>query len=247
MDDAQPLVLVVDDDESIRRSLRWLLVSAGYSVATFSSGTDMLEHRPPEQPAVLLMDVRMPDMTGLEVKEQLSKMGRDMVTIFITGHDDVAISVQAMKTGAEDFLLKPFEEEAVLDAVRRAVARQRARSQERTQVADIGERYETLTPREHEVCDRVVAGRLNKQIAAELGMCEQTVKVHRSRVMRKMHADSLADLVRTVDLFHRLSSHPAKHDVPVPLPTVIDAVRYPASAYTPFAHHHDARQPAHAD
>lgn len=246
MDDVQPLVVVVDDDESVRRALRWLLMTAGYSVATFSSGADMLEHRP-DQPACLLIDIRMPDMTGLEVKEELMKMGRDMVTIFITGHDDVAISVQAMKTGAEDFLLKPFEEEAVLDAVRRAVARQSARCRERTQVANIGERYETLTPREHEVCDRVVAGRLNKQIAAELGMCEQTVKVHRSRVMRKMHADSLADLVRTVDLFHRLSSRPTKHDVPVALPTVIDAVRHPASAYTPFAHHHSARQPARAD
>ena len=247
MDDVQPLVVVVDDDESVRRSLRWLLLSAGYSVATFSSGAEMLEQRP-DQPACLLIDVRMPDMTGLEVKEELMKMGRDMVTIFITGHDDVAISVQAMKTGAEDFLLKPFEGEAVLDAVRRAVARQRTRSQERIQVADIGERFETLTPREHEVCDRVVAGRLNKQIAAELGMCEQTVKVHRSRVMRKMHADSLADLVRTVDLFHRLSSsRPTKHDVPVALPTVIDAVRHPATAYTPFAHHHSARQPARAD
>jgi len=246
MDDAQPLVVVVDDDESVRRALRWLLMTAGYSVATFSSGADMLEHRP-DQPACLLIDVRMPDMSGLEVKEELMKLGRDMVTIFITGHDDVAISVQAMKTGAEDFLLKPFEEEAVLDAVRRAVARQRARCQERTQVADIGERYETLTPREHEVCDRVVAGRLNKQIAAELGMCEQTVKVHRSRVMRKMHADSLADLGRNVDMFHRLSSRPPKHDVPVALPTVIDGIRHPASAYTPFAHHHSARQPAHAD
>jgi len=221
-------------------------MSAGYSVATFSSGAEMLEHRP-DQPACLLIDVRMPDMTGLEVKEELMKMGRDMVTIFITGHDDVAISVQAMKTGAEDFLLKPFEEEAVLDAVRRAVARQRTKSQERLQVADIAGRYETLTPREHEVCDRVVAGRLNKQIAAELGMCEQTVKVHRSRVMRKMHADSLADLVRTVDLCHRLSTHSTKHDVPVALTTVIDSVRPTASAYTPFAHHHSAHQSARAD
>ena len=246
MDDTQPLVVVVDDDESVRRALRWLLISAGYSVAAYSSGSEMLEHKP-DQPACLLIDVRMPDMTGLEVKEELMKMGRDMVTIFITGHDDVAIGVQAMKTGAEDFLLKPFEEEAVLDAVRRAVARQRARSQERTQVEDIGERYETLTPREHEVCDRVVAGRLNKQIAAELGMCEQTVKVHRSRVMRKMHADSLADLVRAVDLFHRLSSHPTRHDVPVALPTIVDTVGHAAPVYTPFAHHHSARHSALAD
>jgi FixJ family two-component response regulator len=248
MDETQPLIVVVDDDDSVRRALRWVLVSAGYSVATFSSGAEMLEHRT-EQPACLLIDVRMPDMTGFEVREQLREMGQDMVTIFITGHDDVAISVQAMKSGAEDFLLKPFEEEAVLDAVRRAVARQRARSEERIQVADIGERYETLTPREHEVCDRVVAGRLNKQIAAELGMCEQTVKVHRSRVMRKMHADSLADLVRTVALFHRLSNAPPKHDKPVALPTAVEGVRHPTSAYVPFSQHshHIARQSAHPD
>jgi len=246
MVDAQPLVLVVDDDESIRRSLRWLLVSAGYSVATFSSGTDMLEHRPPEQPAVLLMDVRMPDMTGLEVKEQLSKMGRDIVTIFITGHDDVAISVQAMKSGAEDFLLKPFDETTVLDAVERGLTRQRARLHESHQVAAIGGRYETLTPREHEVCDRVVAGRLNKQIAAELGMCEQTVKVHRSRVMRKMNADSLADLVRSIDLFHRLSSRRSRADSPVALTAVVDGPGHSAPTYSVFSQP-GARQVAHAD
>jgi FixJ family two-component response regulator len=246
MDDAQPLVLVVDDDESVRRSLRWLLISAGYSVATFSSGMDMLEHRPPEQPAVLLMDVRMPDMTGLEVKDQLSRMGRDIVTIFITGHDDVAISVQAMKSGAEDFLLKPFDETTVLEAVERGIVRQRARLQETHQVAAIGGRYETLTPREHEVCDRVVAGRLNKQIAAELGMCEQTVKVHRSRVMRKMNADSLADLVRSIDLFRRLSSRPKRTDSPVPLTAVVDGARHSAPAYTLFSHP-GARQTARVD
>ena len=232
MDDVQPLVLVVDDDESVRRSLRWLLMSAGYAVSTFGSGTDMLEHRGGERPACLLLDVRMPDMTGLEVKEELTRTGRDMVTVFITGHDDVATSVQAMKDGAEDFLLKPFEETAVLDAVQRAITRQRATSRERQQVAEIGTYYETLTPREHEVCDRVVAGRLNKQIAAELGMCEQTVKVHRSRVMRKMHAGSLADLVRAVDLFHRATTHPTRTEVHVPMPAVVDGMRSKVPAYS---------------
>jgi len=244
MDETPPLVLVVDDDESVRRSLRWLLVSAGYTVATFSSGADMLQHRPADQPVCLLIDVRMPDMTGIEVNEQLARMGCDMVTIFITGHDDVATSVQAMKTGAEDFLLKPFEPQTVLDAVQRATVRHRARLQERRQRADIGGRYETLTPREHEVCERVVAGRLNKQIAAELGMCEQTVKVHRSRVMRKMHADSLADLVRAVDLFHRLSGPPVRTDVAVRLPIVVDtpASAVPAfTAYSPYSARSAAR------
>jgi FixJ family two-component response regulator len=235
MDETTPLVLVVDDDDSVRQSLRWLLVSAGYTVATFASGADLLRHRPAEPPACVLLDVNMPDMTGLEVNAQLAEAGRDVVTIFITGHDDVSIGVQAMKTGAEDFLLKPFEEVDVLDAVDRAVARQRVRFEEQRQRADIGRRYDTLTTREGEVCERVVAGKLNKQIAAELGMCEQTVKVHRSRLMRKMRADSLADLVRAVDLFHRLSGRRVRTDVQVPLPTVADARPVAAPAYTPFS------------
>jgi len=208
MDDVQSHVLIVDDDESVRRSLRWLLVSAGYSVSAFASATDLLEHEDTGKAACLLLDVCMPDMTGLELKAALARAGRDVVTVFITGRDDVATGVEAMKTGAEDFLLKPFEEQDVLDAVKRAITRDHAIGQERRQAAEIGHHYETLTPREHEVCERVVAGRLNKQIAAELGMCEQTVKVHRCRVMRKMGAGSLADLVRSVDLFHRLNDQP---------------------------------------
>jgi FixJ family two-component response regulator len=202
MHESQPLVMVVDDDDAVRRSLSWLLTSAGYNVEPYSSGVDVLDHVPTEIPACLLIDVRMPDMTGLEVKNALAERGRDVATVFITGHDDVATGVSAMKQGAEDFLLKPFGDVEVLDAVERAIARQRAACRERRRVAEIGERYDALTPREHEVCDRVVAGRLNKQIAAELGTCEQTVKVHRCRVMRKMQAGSLADLVRAVDLFH---------------------------------------------
>ena len=207
MDDVQPLVAVIDDDDSVRRSLRWLLLSAGYAVSAYASGSEALAHAADEAPACLLLDVRMPEMTGFEVREMYARNGRGPATVFITGHDDVAAGVQAMKNGAEDFLLKPFDDHEVLDAVRRAITRDQAARAERRQAAEIADRFETLTPREHEVCERVVAGRLNKQIAAELGMCEQTVKVHRSRVMRKMRADSLADLVRTVDLFHRVRDH----------------------------------------
>jgi FixJ family two-component response regulator len=243
MDDTAPLVLVVDDDDSVRQSLRWLLISAGYTVATFASGADLLQNRPAVPPACVLLDVNMPDMTGLEVNAQLAQAGREVVTIFITGHDDVSIGVQAMKTGAEDFLLKPFEECTVLEAVDRAIARHRVRFQEGRQMADIGNRYDTLTSREREVCERVVAGKLNKQIAAELGMCEQTVKVHRSRLMRKMRADSLADLVRAVDLFHRLSGRRTRTDTQVPLTTVADTPRVTAPAFTPFSQY-GARLPA---
>jgi len=211
MDDVQPLVVVIDDDESVRRSLRWLLLSAGYAVSAYASGAEALARVTDETPACLLLDVRMPEMTGFEVRDMFSRKGRGPATVFITGHDDVAAGVQAIKNGAEDFLLKPFDDVEVLDAVRRAITRDQAARAERRQAAEIADRYDTLTPREHEVCERVVAGRLNKQIAAELGMCEQTVKVHRSRVMRKMRADSLADLVRTVDLFHRVRDHRTSH------------------------------------
>jgi FixJ family two-component response regulator len=158
--------------------------------------------------------------------------------VFITGNDDVATGVQAMKSGAEDFLLKPFEEETVLDAVRRAVDRERVSDTERRQLAGIRTLYNALTPREHEVCHRVVAGRLNKQIAAELGMCEQTVKVHRSRVMRKMQAGSLADLVRAMDVFYEAGGRPTRSDVPVPLPGAFDAGRLGFSNTATFSREH---------
>ena len=207
LDDVQPLVLVVDDDPSVRRSLHALLTTAGYDVATYESGADVLEHARTESTACLVLDVRMPDMTGLEVRDTLRRQGRAVATVFITGIDDVQTGVMAMKGGAEDFLLKPFEDVDVLDAVQRAIHHEHADRLERRQVAEISQRYQALTPREHEVCDRVVDGRLNKQIAAELGTCEQTVKVHRCRVMKKMNADSLADLVRAVDLFRRADDH----------------------------------------
>lgn len=244
--DVQPLVTIVDDDESVRRALRWLLLSAGYAVSTYGSGADVLELGAAETPACLLLDVRLPDMTGFDLRDALSRCGRDSATVFITGHDDVATGVWAMKSGAEDFLLKPFDDETVLDAVRRAIRREQAERVERRHAAEIGERYDSLTPREHEVCERVVAGRLNKQIAAELGMCEQTVKVHRSRVMRKMRAGSLAELVREVDSLHRAREDALRHVSPVRADRPY-AVRAPAGSPT-----HEFARPgwpttAHAD
>lgn len=245
MDDAQPLVTIVDDDESIRRSLRWLLSSAGYAVSTYASGADVLERGEAEDPACVLLDVRMPGMSGFDVSEALARSGHVPATVFISGHDDVATCVLALKNGAEDFLLKPFDETAVLDAVRRAITRDHSERAERKQVAEIGARYDTLTPREHEVCDRVVAGRLNKQIAAELGMCEQTVKVHRSRVMRKMGVQSLAELVRAVDLLVRARQRSAR---PVATTrTARPAPRLDAGWLTHSFTRDRARMPARAD
>ena len=205
MRDLRPLVLVVDDDESIRNSLDWLLTSSGYDVATFASGGEILAQTSTTSAHCLLIDVCLPDMTGLRVRQECSLRGLDVATVFITAYDDVDVGVQAMKGGAEDFLLKPFDDAAVLDAVRRAIARELLSRRERHEATEIAERYQAMTPRQQEVCERVVAGRLNKQIAAELGMCEQTVKVHRSRVMHKMRVASVADLVRTVDRYHRLN------------------------------------------
>ena len=187
-----PIVFVVDDDESVRKSLARVMTSAGYAVRTFSSARDFIDSALPAGPCCAVLDVRMPGLSGLELQETLVRAARRMPIVFVTGHGDIAMSVKAMKAGAVDFLTKPFDANALLRAVQVAIARD-------VRDADVLSRVETLTPRETEVLALVVSGLLNKQIAGELGIGEKTVKVHRARVMEKMGAGSVAELVRLAD------------------------------------------------
>jgi FixJ family two-component response regulator len=190
------VVYVVDDDESVRRALARLIRSLSLDVETFASAPAFLAYRPPDRPSCLVLDVRLPGPSGLELQASLGRAQRTMPIIFITGHASVPTSVRAMKEGALDFLQKPFDDQALLEAIQRALARSRQARAERTARARVLHRLDTLTPREREVLARVVSGKLNKQIAAELGAAEKTIKVHRGRVMKKMQAESIADLVR---------------------------------------------------
>ena len=192
-------VFVVDDDESVLRSVVRLLETAGLRVEGFGSAESFLEREAPTGPACLVLDVRMSGLTGLELQRRLTAAGRAAAIVFITGHGDVPMSVEAMKAGAVDFLLKPFDDEALLAAIDRAITRDRDRLGERQERERLRGRYERLTPRQQQVFAWVATGLLNKQIAAELGTSEKTIKVHRGRVMRTMQAASLADLVRQAE------------------------------------------------
>jgi FixJ family two-component response regulator len=199
MMDAEALVFVVDDDASLRESLQNLLRSVGLRVAAFTSAQEFLRCTHPEVPSCLVLDVRLPGLSGLELQQQLAAGDLAMPIIFITGHGDIPMTVQAMKAGAVEFLTKPFRDQALLDAVQQALARDRAARQQRAKVDELCRRYRALTPRERDVLARVVTGLLNKQIAGELGTSEAAVKVHRQHVMTKMGAGSLAELVRMAD------------------------------------------------
>ena len=189
-------VFVVDDDRSVRRSVVRLLETAGLRVEGYPSAEAFLERERPDGPGCVVLDVRMPGMNGLELQRRLAAAGRPMAIVFITGHGDVPMSVDAMKAGAVDFLLKPFDDETLLAAIARAIARERAGLRERQELDGLRARYERLTPRQQQVFAWVATGLLNKQIAARLGTGEKTIKVHRARVMATMQAGSLADLVR---------------------------------------------------
>jgi len=192
-------VLVVDDDPSVRRAIKRLVESVGLQAEMFGSAHEFLQAKRPDVPSCLVLDIRLPGTSGLDFQQELAEANIPVPIIFITAHGDVPMTVRAMKAGAVEFLTKPFRDQDLLDAIQIALERDRARRQRETEIAVLRERFESLTPREREVIAMVVAGRLNKQIAAEIGTAENTVKVHRSRAMEKMQAQSLADLVRMVE------------------------------------------------
>jgi FixJ family two-component response regulator len=208
MAESRPAVYVVDDDASIRGALNNLIGSVGLDVQVFASPQDFLQSKRQDAPACLVLDVRMPGMSGLAFQQELAKLGIDLPIIFITGHGDVPTTVRAMKAGAVEFLTKPFHDQELLDAIHSAIERDRARRKEAAVVDELRTRYARLTDREREIMQLVAAGRANKQIAADLALSEVTVKVHRGQAMRKMRARSLPELVRMADRLGLKSTPP---------------------------------------
>jgi FixJ family two-component response regulator len=193
---AGPLVFVIDDDDSVRKSLQRLLRASGYTTSAFASAEEFQTSRSGPGPCCAIVDVKLPGLNGLELQQALARDDERLPIIFITGHGDIPMSVKAMKAGAVDFLPKPFSADELLAAVRHALENSVTDASDRAKLVEVRSRYARLTPRERDVMEHVVAGKLNKQIAAELGSGEKAVKVHRARVMEKMQARSLADLVR---------------------------------------------------
>jgi FixJ family two-component response regulator len=195
----EPIVFVVDDDQSIRTALDGLIRSVGLRVETFASAQDFLRHPRPEAAACLVLDVRLPGLSGLDLQRDLAIAGERMPIIFISGHGDIPMTVRAMKAGAAEFLPKPFRDQDLLDAIWQALERDQAARQRHAELTEIRQRYDTLTVREREVIVLIVKGMLNKLVAAELGISEVTIKVHRHNIMQKMQAESLPALVRMAE------------------------------------------------
>ena len=208
MPNANSTVLVVDDDPDLRESVGRLLRSVGMNARLFASISDFLQSDLPNGPTCLVLDVRFPGQSGLDLQRELAAADRGLPIIFVTGHGDIPMSVQAMKSGAIEFLTKPFRDQDLLDAIQLGLCRDRARRDNDFALADIKERFETLSPREREIVIQVARGRLSKQIAGDIGIAEATVKVHRSRAMRKMNVRSLPELGRMADRLKLVSEKP---------------------------------------
>src|ERR1700691_1098807 len=210
MPDANATVLVVDDDPDLRASVGRLLRSVGIDTQLFASVSDFLKSNPPDGPACLVLDVRLPGQSGLDFQRDLAAAKRELPIIFITGHGDIPMTVQAMKGGAIEFLTKPFRDQDLLDGIQLGLARDLVRRESEKALADLRERFGSLSPREREIMIQVAQGRLSKQIAGDIGIAEATVKVHRSRAMRKMNARSLPELGRMADKLKLMSEKPQR-------------------------------------
>lgn len=218
MTEIQSIVFVVDDDASVRQAVTNLLRSAGLAVQTFASAQEFVAARRPDVPSCLVLDVRLPHISGLDLQRQLAENGIRIPIIMITGHGDIQMSVRAMKAGAVEFLTKPFRDQDLLDAVQQAIKRDGEEREKRAKLAALRSRFEALTSREREVMTLVVRGLLNKQIAEKLGTAESTVKLHRGNVMRKMNAASLSDLIRIAEKLHDSSESIRVQDPIRPIP-----------------------------
>ena len=203
---ATPMVFIIDDDRGMRQAIKDLVESVGLLAESFATGEEFLRRKRTDEPSCLVLDVRLPKMSGLDFQRRLAETGMQIPIIFVTAHGDVPMSVKALKSGAVEFLTKPFRDQDLLDAIQQALQRDRAERDRQAEIHDLQERYHTLTSREREVMTLVVSGLLNKQIASEIGASEATVKIHRGHVMQKMQAGSVVELVRMADKLKLSSS-----------------------------------------